>query len=169
VGLAEEIAGARSLALYELLRQRLVKEVPVAAPAVGAEWAQAVPAGVAWEVLSVQQSLATSAVVATRNPMLRALDPSGNEVGRIGPAATLAGSLTNTYTYWPGFGYASSIGRAQMSLPDPALLLPAGFVLGSVTSALDVGDQYSAIVLMVREWQVREVLAAADWLADHVR
>lgn len=163
------VGGARGLAFYELLRQRLTKAVPIANPAAGADWTQAVPAGVAWEVLSIEAQLLTSAVVANRNALLRVRDPDGREAVRIAPAVVQAASLPVVYTYLPGFGAIASEAGQQLPLPSPLLYLPSGWQVGSLTTLLDVGDQWSAIVLTVREWSGHAVLAALDWLAAHTR
>lgn len=156
------VTSMRGLALYEYLRMRLVRPMPVAAPAAGAEWSVTVGPNVIWEVLAVQFQLVTSAAVANRNAMLRVTDNLNAEAFRVGPQAVQAASLTNTYSYLPGFGYASGTGRQQVGWPSPPPVLLPGYVLGTTTSAIDVGDQYSLVELQVREWSVGQVY----WLSD---
>lgn len=165
----ELIGGAVGQALYELLRQRLVKEVPVAQPAAGAEWSQAVPAGVAWEVLSVAEVLVASAVVANRSPSVQAVDPNGTGALRIPAGVTAAAGSTNRISFAAGYGDHLNSGAFSAGLPDPPIFVPAGWSLSSLTSALDVGDQYSAVILIVREWSIPGVQAGLDYLTEQLR
>lgn len=167
--LEETIAGAQALALYELLRQRLVKEIPVAAPAAGAEWNTAVPSGTAWELLSVRDQLVTSAVVANRVATLRARDADGAELWRIPPVAVQAAGATVRRSYLPAFGYSTAVEHETLGLPAGPQFLAAGWQVGSITAAIDVGDAYTGVLLVVREWGSTAVRTALDWLDDHYR
>lgn len=167
--LEETIAGAQALALYELLRQRLVREVPVAAPGAGAEWTVPVPSGAAWELLSVRDQLVTSAAAANRVATLRLRDADGTELWRIPPVAVQAAAATVRRSYLPAFGYSTAVEHETLGLPAGPQFLATGWQLGSITALLDVADQYSGIVLVVREWSATAVRTALDWLDDHYR
>lgn len=166
---ALDTAGAQDLAIFELLRQRLVKSVPVANPAAGADWNAVVPAGCAWELLSAEGTLTTSAAVANRVPNLRIRDAAGLELSRIGPQAVQAATLVGVFSYLVGFGTVAGVSGQQMPLPSPPFFLPSGWQVGSVTTAIDVADQWSAVTLAVREWSGRAVLLALEWLRNHTR
>lgn len=163
------VAGAQELALYELLRQRLVREVVVAAPGAGIEVSQAVPAGVTWELLSASYRLTTSAVVANRRSALRVRDPNNLLVGQVDSAALQVASLVGDYVYQQELGPPASVAVQAMQLPLQGVPLPAGFVLSTITAALDVGDAYSNIVLMVREWSLSATESSLEWLGQLVR
>lgn len=157
--------GALELGLYELLRQRLVSTVPVASPAAGADWVASPPAGSTWELLHVKAILTTSAVVANRAPVLRVRDNSGLDLDAYPAAAVVAASLAVEQDWEAGIGsqITTILNVAGMSEPPP--LVPLGGSLRSLTANLDVGDQWSGIVLTVREWSLNAVMSAGEWYA----
>lgn len=163
------VGGALERGLYELLRQRLVTEKLVAAPAAGAEWAVSVPARTTWEVLSVRHRLATSAVVANRAPGLRVNDPNGITVYQLSPQAVLAAGAASFVDFLPGLGTTESVQQQQALLPSPVPVIPEGWSIGSLTTGIDVGDQYSGIVLVVREWTLDAVERNTEWLCEALR
>lgn len=162
----ELYGGALQHALVELLRQRLVTEVIIPSPAAGADFVQAVPAGEIWELLSASYRLTTSAVVANRRSSLRVRDPNGRLIDQDDAAAVQAASLAVDYVYDLLAAPPVSQVVQSMPLPAPFIPLPPGFVIGSVSQLLDVGDQYSNITLMVRQWSIHEVEQNASWLAN---
>lgn len=169
-GLSEDVvAGITELALFEILRQRLQKVVVVPTPAAGADWVQTVPAGVAWEVLSVFERLVTSAVVATRSLNLDFKDPDGTRIIRYPYAAGQAASLTTSYALGAGYGAIQTTNEACAPLPSPPILVPANWTIQSATNLIDVADQHSLIFLVVREWQIRETLLNVEWIKNHAR
>lgn len=162
---AEDIAGAAlSEAVGELLRQRLRKTIQVQAPAAGAEWTTLVPGGVTWTLLSVTHTLATSAIAGNRSPQLVVTDEQGVTVATYPFPAVVAASLTVVQGLESGYGGPVNTNSNYGPLPDPARTLRPGSKLSSVTAAKDVGDQYSAIALTVIEWNLVEVVQAAEWL-----
>ena len=162
-------AGALELGLYELLRQRLTTEKIVASPAAGAEWSLAVPARTTWEVLSVRHKLTTSAAVANRAPGLKIADPNGLTLYQLSPQAVIAASLNTFVDFLPGLGNTESVQQQQALLPTPLPILTEGWTIGSLTGNIDVADQYSGIVLTVREWSVFQVEQNVEWLAEALR
>jgi hypothetical protein len=161
--------GARELALAELLRLRLVRTKALATPAAGADLALAVPAGVLWELLGFHTNFVTSAVVAARLVILRVRDADNVEQARLGPQATQAASLTQTYDWLAGYGVLNGNGRQQMPLPAPPLLVREGWSLSTVTALIDAGDQYAGAFVTVREWSPQQVLNEAAWIDRHLR
>lgn len=162
----ELYGGALQHALAELLRQRLVTEVIVPNPGAGAEVSQVVPAGEIWELLSASYRLTTSAVVANRRSSLRVRDTNGRLIDQDDAAAVQAASLAVDYVY--DLLAAPPVAQVVQSMPLPApfLPLPPGFVVSTITQLLDVGDAYSNITLMVRQWSTHEVEQNAAWLAN---
>lgn len=163
------VAGVEELALYEILRQRLQKVIPVPSPAAGAEWTITVPAGVAWELVTILTRFVTSAVVANRLINLDVNDPDGNRIHRFGTAANVPASQTAVAPFEAGSGAFGTVTGQSNPLPSPYLVLPAGYILRSNTALLDVGDQYNATFLTVREWSIREALLNVEWIKNHAR
>lgn len=154
------------LGLLELVKLRLVKPVFVATPAAGAEWTQTVPAGVIWEVVSIQETLVTSAVVANRTQQWTLTDGS-TEVLRQA-SNTTTGASTTQRTGWQQLLGAIVSPSGITLLPLGVVIAQAGYVFKSTTALIDVADQYSSIVFQVREWSVDQVRQMARWFARNV-
>jgi hypothetical protein len=166
----EELAeGARSLALFELLRQRLVREVPVPNPAAGADFVATVPAGKTWELLSAFGLLTTSAAVANRDVRPRLTDPSQAVVWELPFLFDQVASSASRYGWIAGVGFAVQFGASVVGLPSPPAVLPENFSFRVSTLGLDVADQWSGVVLMVREWSMHTVIQNLDWLELRAR
>lgn len=150
--------------LFELLRHRLIRSVSVASPAAGAEWTQAVPAGVSWELLLVRHTLTTSAVVATRFPGVALLDFDGNVATVFPPQAGQAASIAAAHLFIAGLGYSVATAGPVAGMATPPFPVPGGMSLKSSTPGLDAGDQYTAVRLLVREWSAQQVVAQVQWI-----
>lgn len=161
----ELYGGALQLALTELLRQRLITEVLIPAPGAGVEVSKAVPAGEIWELLGVSYRLTTSAVVANRRSSLRVRDPNGQLIGQVDGPAVQAAGIVQDYCYECGSIPPVAAVVFTAPLPVQSIALPSGFVISTITQLLDVGDAYSNIALMVRQWSTHEVEQNAAWLA----
>jgi hypothetical protein len=120
-------------------------------PAAGAEALVTVPAGVQWELYSVGITLVTSATVANRFPHL-VIDDGTNIVANLVPAAAQAASATVAYQFtMAGVDYAAVRDGVMLvgQLPT-GMRLAAGWRIRTLTSALDVGDNYGAPVVAYR-------------------
>lgn len=150
--------------LYELLRLRLVRVVPIPAPGAGAEVVATVPAGVVWELLTLRYRFATSAVVANRasRPVVR--DADGNSVAAIVTPFTQAASSTLDYDYLAGLGVNVGGGPTSQPLPAPPIVMLTGWTVRTVTANIDAGDSYTLASVTVREWSPDQVAAQAQWL-----
>ena len=157
--------GAAELALYELLRQRLLSTVLVPVPAAGADWIVTPPAGATWELLHVKAILATSAVAANRSPVLRIRDNAGLDLDAYPAAAVVPASSAIEQGWESGLGTPATVILNVATMSEPPPLVPLGGSLRVLTGNLDVADQWSAIVLTVREWNLNAVLSAAEWYA----
>jgi hypothetical protein len=123
-------------------RSRIVQGV--ASPAAGADWSTTVPAGHLWQPFSVTAQLVTSAVVANRQAVL-VLGDGTNIYAYLTAPAVQAASATVIYT-WANVDTFVALGSRQVAaLPDVSI--PPGWTIGVVTSALDVGDAWTAIRL----------------------
>lgn len=135
-----------------MLDARLLRTVPIAAPAAGAEWSQTVPGGEVWRPVAVVMTLVTDANVAARRPRL-VYDDGTTQLVRVqtaqGPGATQA----FTYSFAVGLGYSQAGGTAQdESTGIPDIPLQGGWRIRSSTVNLQVGDQYSVITLLVSRY-----------------
>jgi hypothetical protein len=132
----------------EIPRMRIVK---LANPSAGTDFALPVSGIGDWIVESIAFVLTTSAVVANRLVQLSADD--GTDVfGRYGAPAIQVASLVQRYSGFIGSTGGGTAGNlTSLAFPTVGLYLPQGGFLRSVTQAIDVGDQYSAIVARVLE------------------
>lgn len=168
--LADEcVGGAVELALYELLRQRLTQAVLVPNPGAGNEITAKVPGGATWEVLGLRFTFAASAVVANRRPNMRILDGQGNVVYHFDANGVIAAGASNGVGYYAGLGTVEAVSQLLQPLPSPPAIALPGWSVVTNTVALDVGDTFTGVVLVMREWNASEVLAQAQWIADHAR
>jgi hypothetical protein len=125
--------------------------VPIASPAAGADWSVTVPGESTWALASVSATLVTSAVAGARAPIFTVTDGS-SVLWRVAPGTTQATALTVTYSWLPEMGAPDTTitgGQLQVALP-PTYLQP-GNVFRVATALLDVGDQWSAIVVQAYE------------------
>jgi hypothetical protein len=130
----------------------LARSVTVANPAAGADWSVTVPAGASFAVNSVSATLVTSAGGSARVATLVITDAGGNVVFN-GPAtASQNASSTENYT-WSNAPSTPPAGATSTVGPLPAgLRLGPGWTLKTVTSGIQAGDQWSAIVLSVQQY-----------------
>jgi hypothetical protein len=152
--------------LWAMLGMQLVRSVPVAQPAAGAEWTQAVPPGAIWEILNIRFQLVTSAVVANRTSSLLVRDGDTAIAARFGPQSTQGATTTVQHNFSSGYGATNSQGLQAAPLPVPPIIMPGAWSLASFTSNLDVGDQYSGIVLAVREWTLGRIEQFTELLLE---
>lgn len=150
--------------LYEFLRMRLVRAIPVPTPAAGSDWSLTVPAGVIWQVLSVRAQLVTDAVVATRVPSLDFVTADGTIVVRHPVDSTKVASVSAFFDWMVGYGdHINEGGVVGLSMIADFPLL-AGWAVKTTTFAIDAGDQWSGITVAVREWSPQQVEVQSKWI-----
>lgn len=126
--------------------------LPVASPAVGADWTLTVPAGHLYRLLAVYATLVTAAVAATRVARLAFTD-GVRTILDVPPFSTQITTLTRRYTWLPvGQAYATGLGILS---PIPEIDLQAGWTVGTITDAIDPGDQWSGVVLHLLDTTAR--------------
>ncbi|HTX52520.1 MAG TPA: hypothetical protein VMD08_03880 [Candidatus Baltobacteraceae bacterium] len=113
-------------------------------PAAGADWSVTVPAGHIYRLRSVLATLVTSAAVATRIARLTLNDGNGVFVD-VPPFGTQAAGLTRRYLWLPSPAAVAQGNGILSSLPEFDLM--AGWSLSTVTDAIDVADQWSAVAI----------------------
>ena len=159
------LSSALGEAAASLLAQRLVKPIIVPNPAVGTEILVKVPGGVIWEVLSLRFRLVTSAAVANRVVNVIYTDNDNTEYVRMPTHTNQAASATVDFNFWPGVATEVVTTPMVFAIPTPPIPMVAGYRIQTATAAIDVGDQYSAVRLLVREWSE---LDATQELVDMV-
>ena len=126
--------------------------IAVSSPAAGQEWGQAVPTNARWQVLAVIFQLVTGTTVLSRMPAI-AVQPTAQVDVFAGTPFQQAANLTDYYTFAPGWPYLDASGRGIIDAPLPReLIVRGGASIYSSTSGLQATDQYSNVVLTVREW-----------------
>jgi hypothetical protein len=125
--------------------------VPVPAPGAGNDWSLTVPGGVTWRLQSLYISFVASAAVATRIPSLRLTDGT-TTLFNLPPVIVVPASTGLQFTYLNGIGpYLLTSLSTYAVQPFPDLNLKAGWVLRSITQAIDAGDTWIAGTMLVIE------------------
>lgn len=124
----------------------------VPTPAAGAQWAHKADGRFWTRLMAVRFNFTASAVVATRFIEFQLKDNNGVVITEV-PAG---GGIVASTSVQPSLtlnspGYANA---AQFQVPGylPDLLIPPDWVWGTATSAMDVGDQFSSIVVLVQRY-----------------
>jgi hypothetical protein len=124
----------------------------VSNPAAGAEWTFTVPAATTYTLKSVFYQLVTSSAAATRISLLKITDGT-NTLFQGDVSVSQTASLTKKYA--GGSGITDPLGASSnfpvVALPVDMVLGP-GWKVGTATTAIDLGDQYSAISLGLIQW-----------------
>lgn len=129
-----------------------LRSITGAVPGAGAEISETVPTGARWELLALTMTLTTSATVANRLPTVT-IDDGALVYFRQSAMIVLAQSLNLAFQWAEG---TPSFTLATNGLPAAPLpvnnRLGAGHRIRTSTAAIAVGDQYSLIQYLVREW-----------------
>ena len=121
-------------------------------PAVGAQWSYTVDGRYFERLVAVRFRFMTSAVVATRFPEVTLQDNNGTIVTAVQAGWTVAAGATvhpNLLTGAPVAAIANN-GETFGYLPD--LLVPPGWSWVSSVGAMDAGDAFSQVVLLVQRF-----------------
>jgi len=132
--------------------------VVVSAPTPGAEFSIAiggsnlsVPGLGAYRILSLTFQFVSSATVATRSFAL-VMDDQTTTYLQVGAPGSQAASLTEQYAAFEGSTGGGANGPVNhFAWPTPAAVLYPGHRLRSVTTNIQIGDQYSNIAMLVEE------------------
>lgn len=125
--------------------------VPFTAPAAGAEFTITPDKAALWRILSLRFVLTTDANVANRQVTLVA-DDGTTTFFQTGAVLNHAAGTALIYTTFEGAGVATTgFGTEHLPFPVPGVVLEQGFRLRSLTTAIQVGDQFSAIAALVQE------------------
>lgn len=122
------------------------------APTPGAELAIAPDTGAGWLVTSFTALFTASAVVANRTFALTADQDGKIWFASALTATVVAGSSVRLAGYAGSSGTASGGLVAGVGLPAEGLWLPQGSTLRTITTNIDVGDQYNFVTLQFTEF-----------------
>lgn len=138
--------------LYDdLIARSAIRSYTFKAPVAGADWTITVPGGLAWLVVSLSAQLSCGGAVATRTPTF-VINVAGSDVYATGAINQLAAGNAATFTMGLALGYAAALaGGSQQQLGVPALVLPAGSTIKSLTANLQAADTWTTQGLYVRE------------------
>lgn len=117
-------------------------------PAVATDWTVTVPdTGQMWKLVALHTRLVTSANAANRVVNVKVSDHAGNPYFEEGFDTAVTASLTVPITFTPYVtGIVGGVSNAKrLVFPIPAGPYLPGFTIASVTTAIDVADQWSQI------------------------
>lgn len=145
------------------------RPVAVPAPAAGADWSVKVPGGRLWRLLGGQALFTASAAVANRLLGVQ-VTASGALVQANQSTFAVVAAATPTAVYQSGT--ALSPANADGTLVPVTFIpqwLEGGDQIGSLTGAIQAGDQYSAITLVIEElWYSNGDLNDEEELAEQL-
>lgn len=131
--------------------ERVLRVVPITTPAAGADLSIVVPGGSVWIPRALTATLTTSAAVANRSTMVQLTD--GTAVLFTLPTGLAhAASLAARYSWVNGNDFlVGSVAGGNITSDLPDMALPAGYTITTVTTLVDVADQWSKAFLWVEE------------------
>ncbi len=123
--------------------------ISLANPAAGADWSATVPPGVVWDVLALTSQLATSPTAGQRYALL-VLGDGASTFLQIPNVGNWGASNTARVNYARNHDSLHDSATPDHAIaPLPSLRLMPGWTIGSLTTGLDAGDQWSHVVLLV--------------------
>ena len=121
-------------------------------PGAGLDFSFQALAGQRWRVQSLVGTLTTSAAVANRQVHALVQDSGGNTTWNSAALAVQAASTAVTYTFGPGLTpQTTTDGVAIVGLPSNLIMGNSNKIV-TLTTALQAGDQWSAINMNVEQW-----------------
>lgn len=134
--------------------QRTVLAAPQ--PAAGTGVTVPTPQSEYQQLLAVAFRLVTSAVVATRTPVVSITDGSGVSIAGVAAGYGLTAGSTADYSFVVGLGEWDQSNNAVASGSLPPLTLTAGDSIVISVGAIDVGDQLSRVRVTLLQVPVRD-------------
>ena len=126
----------------------------IQSPAPGADFTIVVPdAGNVWEIVAIRARLVTSAAVANRLVHCVIKDAAANEVYRVGADLAITAGITTIFSF--SSALAAIVG-GHTTNNDIGYPIPEGhylprWTIGSLTTLIDTGDQWSQISVWYRQ------------------
>lgn len=144
---------------------------PIPSPAAGSDWSYEPSNTDQGVVMTLTATLTTSIVVASRLPAIYYKDQNGLTYLSADCGQPQAASLAVTYTWAREFGlglFAAPVNGQRVSAPLPDAWLQPADSIGTKTANMDVGDQWSNIVIRFytgERWrQLQRELAVEQYL-----
>lgn len=129
----------------------LMRSITGTDPAAGINVSETVPTGARWRLHTLHAVLVTDATVSNRTSFISISDGT-NLVGVHGALQAQAASNTFRYSLSPTLAKGdNSAGYITIGFP-PFLLLPAGYIIATITANLQAGDNWGAPQMLVEEW-----------------
>lgn len=125
-------------------------------PAAGAGVTVGVPESEHQQLLAVAFRLVTSAVVATRTPVVSVTDGSGVNIVGVAAGFGTTASSTADYSFAVGLGEWDQSNNANASGALPPFPLAEGDSIVISVGAIDVGDQISRVRVTLLQTPVRD-------------
>lgn len=123
--------------------------VSLPAPAAGSDWTFTPSGSDRVRLQSITAKLTSSATAGNRMPALQVTDETGNLISHDAPSAYQVASQAAVYNWratWMASGVAAN--SLRYLLGCPGFWLPATVTIGTSTSGLLAGDQWSGIYLL---------------------
>lgn len=129
-----------------------LRSIVASTPGGGVEMSDTVPTGARWQLIAWRAQFVTSVTVVNRVTQL-IIDDGVNIIYRWGHTSNQTASTTFLKQWFAGSPNTSpdSSNNLAVSLPMH-LFLGSGYRIRTLTSGIDVSDQYSAGQMLVREW-----------------
>lgn len=131
----------------------LTRSVIVANPAAGADWSTTVPVNARWILRSVEATIAGDGGAGAKRPQLQLLDAAAVQLLFV-PAFDTYTLLNVKNFQWMDFEGRLSVGtpiQVLTGMPD-RLELFQGWQIGTITTGITAGDQWTGIALIVEEY-----------------
>ena len=126
--------------------------IPLPNPGAGADWVWQSKANTRVRVRAVRGTLQTSAAAGTRTVFLSFPNTPGAGTLTLVPSATQTPSTFLTYTMVNGIPLAPPTSQGVIWWAPAELSGMKNLVVNSITSNLDVADQWAGVSLMVEQW-----------------
>jgi hypothetical protein len=127
------------------------RDLLVPSPAGGADISILLPSGYRYRILSLFATFTAGAAAASRQPSLIVADGDGLVRYRTPwPGAVTEGKAA-AYTAGSGAPTAGELAAGAFSIEPPGWLLPAGWRIGTLTSAINALDQWSTVRVLWEE------------------
>lgn len=129
-----------------------LRSILVNPPAAGADWSLALPANVRTRIRSVLATLTASSTVANRGAVFQVLSGGLPILSSSGSTNQIA-NQAQKYVWSPQNQGVPGLAGAYISQSmPPDAQVPALSVIGPVTTGIQVGDQWSAIQVILEQW-----------------
>lgn len=130
----------------------LIREFIVANPAPGADWTFLPPGQATYRIMSLRAVLTASAAVANRLTTLSITDGETTWAFMPGATAITAGLTVAVETYPGAAQHGSLAAGLVLASPTDGWILRPNWRIVAATTAIDVGDQWSAIRVQAMEY-----------------